>query len=157
MSQNNILFEDAVLDSGIVLSAYGLRETKDTDFLINNHSDLNFKFDLIDNHERELKHHVVLKLELIYDQRNYFYFDDIKFISFSNLYYMKKNRNEDKDQNDLIIMEALIESNFLKENYAKLKWFLHYQRIKLRQRTLNTLNKLGLYNIVKKIYKKIMK
>lgn len=157
LNENNISCDDAILDSGIILSAYGLREAQDTDFLINNRGDLNVKFDLIDNHEEVLKYYAFNKVDMIYDQQLYFYFNDLKFISFSNLYQMKKNRAETKDQNDLILMEALIESNTFKENYAKLKQIVYYEKIKSRQRILNLLKALGLYVFLKKIYEGLKK
>ena len=158
LNENNISSDDAILDSGIILSAYGLREAQDTDFLINNNrGDLNVKFDLIDNHEEVLKHYAFNKVDMIYDQRLYFYFNDLKFISFSNLYQMKKNRAETKDQTDLMLMQALIESNTFKENYAKLKQMVHYEKIKSRQRVLNLLKALGIYIFVKKFYKGLKK
>jgi hypothetical protein len=70
---------------------------------------------------------------------------------------MKKNRAETKDQTDLMLMEALIESNTFKENYAKLKQMVHYEKIKSRQRVLNLLKALGIYIFVKKFYKGLKK
>ena len=157
LKENQINEDSAILDSSIVLSAYGLREAKDTDFLINKSKDIKFNFDSINNHEEVLNHYGLKKAHLIYSPDNYFYFNDVKFTSFSNLYDMKLKRGETKDQNDLMLMEALIESNTFKENYAKLKQFVYYEKIKSRQRALNLLKALGLYIFLKKIYKGLKK
>ena len=48
------------------------------------------------------------KNEIIYNPENYFYFNGFKFISLNILKKMKQNRNEEKDKNDLKLINKLI-------------------------------------------------
>jgi len=152
LKKNNISNDDILLDSSITLSAYGLREAQDTDFFINDNNNIKFKFDSINIHDDVLEYYRLNKMEIIYNQRFYFYFNDIKFISFSNLYQMKLNRNETKDQNDVKLMEALVENNFFKGYYAKSMQTIYYEKIKFRHRIMKLLKFFRLYNFLKKMY-----
>jgi len=152
LEKNNLNSKDIVFDSSIVLSIYGLREAKDIDFLSS--VKINYNIENINNHDEELKFYQNSKDELIYNPKNYFYFNGIKFISFDTLYKMKKNRTETKDKNDIKIMEAMIENNFFKEIIFKFKQKLFYIQMFIKQKIINILRKLGLLEKVLEIYRK---
>ena len=152
MNKNNISNSEVLLDAGLVLSAYGLREARDTDFFISDDKAIKFEVDLINNHDEVLDYYQKEKMELIYDQNSYFYFNDLKFISLFNLHQMKLCRNEKKDQNDSKLMEALIEDNSFKNFHARFLQFIYYEKIKLRHSVMKLLKILGLYNFIKKMY-----
>jgi len=152
---NNLNGNDVLLDSSIVLSAYGLREAKDTDYFCSDNSKIKVEFDDINIHDEELKYYGENKNELIYNQKSYFYFNDIKFISFEKLYEMKTNRAEKKDKNDCKIMEALMEDDKIKAFINKVKQNIFYGQIKFRQKIIYLLQQIGLFEIVRKIYRKI--
>jgi len=151
IKENNLDSKDLLIDSSFILSCYGLREAKDTDFFCNDNSKIINKFEDINIHDEELKYYTENKNELIYNPKNYFYFNDIKFISFDNLYKMKTIRNEDKDKNDCKMMEALIENNEIKEFINRLKQNILYFKIKARAKLMNMLKYVGLYNVIKNI------
>ena len=88
-----------IIDSSLILSAYGIREANDIDFLMDNSIQFNKDDSLINVHDDALKWHKKSKNELIYNPSNYFYFNDISFF-FSLLHDMKKRRGEVKDKND---------------------------------------------------------
>ena len=155
MNKNNIRSRDILLDSSIVLSVYGLREAKDTDFLCLNNINIDTKLDEINTHDEELKYYAKSKQELILNPKNYFYFNDLKFLSFPKLYNMKENRAEIKDKNDLQLMEALVENNYLKGIISKIRQNIFYGKILLKQRAVIFLQKLGIFEIARKIYRKI--
>jgi len=150
--KNNIKNDDVVLDSSIILSAYGLREARDTDFFCSNNDNLKYNFDLINHHDEVLEFYRLEKMDILHNQYNYFYFNDLKFISFAKLYQMKLKRNESKDQIDLKLMVALIENSFFKQLYAKLIQSIYYEKIKFRSQIMKLLKILGLYDFLKKIY-----
>ncbi len=152
---NNLNGNDILLDSSIVLSAYGLREAKDTDYFCNDNSKIKVEFDDINIHDEELKYYGENKNELIYNQKFYFYFNDIKFISFEKLYEMKTNRAEKKDKNDCKIMEALIENDKFKGIISKLKQNIFYVQIVARQKIIQLLQQIGLFDRARVIYRKI--
>ena len=153
IEKNNLNSKDIVFDSSIVLSMYGLREAKDIDFLSNAKIDYNIKN--INNHDEELKFYQNSKDEIIYNPKHYFYFNGIKFISFDNLYKMKQNRSEIKDKNDCKMMEAMIENNLFKEIISKIKQKVFYTKAKFRQNLIEFLKKVGLFEIVRNLYKAI--
>jgi len=152
---NNLNGNDVLLDSSIVLSAYGLREAKDIDYFCSDNRKIKIDFDDINTHDEVLKHYNENKNEMIYDPKFYFYFNDIKFISFSQLYKMKTNRAEEKDKNDCKIMESLIENNKFKGVVNKFKQNIFYGQIVIRQKIIQLLQRIGLFDIARTMYKKI--
>ncbi len=106
----------------------------------------------MDSHDNELGYHGISKAEMIFNPKYYFYFDDIKFVSFPQLYQMKKNRGDVKDINDCKMMESLIENNWLKGFISKTKQILYYA---IMRYSIKVLKAIGAYEIVRDIYKKI--
>lgn len=152
LEKKNINYDDVILDTGMVLSAYGIRESSDTDFIVN--TSTIYEENDIESHDNELKFHKVDKHELIYNPKYHFYFDGYKFISFNQLYRMKQNRNTKKDVNDLQLMTALIENDLKKKIIAKVKQEILYKKVRIRQSLIKVIKKLGLYNIAKNYYDK---
>ena len=139
MIQKDIYANKLVLDGGIILSAYGLRECGDIEYFVDDKKML-----MRDNGDR---------LDLIYNPKNYFYFNDLKFISFGRLYKMKINRNEKTDKNDCKMMEALIESNTFKTIINKHKQKYFYFKIFMREKIIYLLKLVGVFEILKKLIK----
>ncbi len=154
MIKNELNNNCVLIDSSMILSAYGLREAKDTDYFCVDNT-IKYEFDNINMHDEELKYYNENKNEMIYNQKFYFYFNDIKFISFSKLYDMKTARAEIKDRNDCKMMEALIEDNKLKELISKFRQNILYSKVKFRAKIMNTLKNIGLYNILRNTYHSI--
>jgi len=156
ISKNKISIDDVVIDSSTILAIYGIRKNKDLDYLSLNNIATQEDYD---SHESELKYHCVNNEDLIYNPKYYFQYKGLKFISFSQLYQMKKKRNEEKDINDCKLMDAFIEDNRIKKIVANLKQKLFYTKIKLhRDFTLlkiNILKRTGLYKPLKWLYHKI--
>lgn len=153
--QNKLKFNDVVLDGGMVLSAYGLRESGDIDYFVDDNEKLKYNDEELEYHDEELAYHDEDKLELIYNPKNYFYFNDLKFISFKQLYRMKKNRGEEKDINDCKMMEALMENDGFKNMVNKIKQNFYYMKVRLRVGIVNLLKNLGMYMIVRQAYRKL--
>jgi len=157
--KNNIELEDVVIDSSMVLSLYGLRRNADIDFLTFDNSKLQYHDEELQYHDEELQYHDEEKNNLIYNPKFYFVYEGVKFISFKQLYKMKKNRAEEKDLNDCEMMKSLISNNFIDKIKAKLIQNIFYFKIKLKSFIwdflLKILKKIGLYEIVRKIYRKL--
>lgn len=144
---------DVLLDSSIILSVYGLREAKDTDFFSFDNNKIIKEFEDINIHDEELQYYQETKNELIYNPKNYFYFNDLKFVSFAQLYKMKKNRAEEKDSNDCKMMEALIENDGFKKIINKWKQSFYYGKIKVKMNLIKFLKNIRLYEVIKRIIK----
>lgn len=152
IKKNNIDLDKTVLDSSIVMTLYGIRECNDIDFLAVKENIKHYD-EIIDNHQNELVFHQESKNSLILNQKLYFYYDDLKFISFSQLYKMKKNRSEKKDQNDLILMKSLIEKNLMRMFIGKCKQEYYFFTVKLRIKAMKFLKHIGLYRTIRYIYR----
>jgi len=92
---------------------------------------------------------------MIFNPKYHFYFNGVKFISFSQLYKMKINRGEEKDKNDCKMMEALIEDNKLKGLVGKFKQNIFYGQIVIRQKIIQLLQQVGLFDRARIIYRRI--
>jgi hypothetical protein len=157
ISKNKLNKNDVLLDSSIVLSAYGLREAVDTDFLYSGGRTIQNKLLEILPHDESIRFYKKGKDELIYNPKNYFYFDNFKFVSFDLLYKMKKNRGELKDKNDCKIMESVIENNWLKLHFNKFNQQIYYSGLKIRAYLIKGLNFFGMYKFVRGVYKLLNK
>lgn len=151
--KNNVNTIDVALDSGTVLSAYGLRESSDIDYFVDDNIKISVRGENIELHDEVLKHHNEEKLELIYNPKNYFYFNDLKFISLKQLYRMKINRGEAKDIDDCKMMETLIDYNFLNKLMNKIRQNIFYQKMKIERRIISFLVTFHIYNIVRNSYR----
>jgi hypothetical protein len=154
---NNIDEKEILVDGSLLLSLYGLRESMDIDYL-----SLNIlpypRFDSdINNHDEDLKYHQVDKSMLISNPLFHFYYDDVKLISFHQLYRMKKNRAEEKDLNDLKMMDGLLNNDRFASFIASIRQNVYYSKVKFKSRVIVLLKKLKLYELVRALYRKMDK
>lgn len=133
IEDNNLDKELFCIDGSSVLSAYGLREPDDLDYL---HSGKDLQLDSehsykINSHNEELFYHGIALTDLIGDSNNFFYYDGMKFLSLDKLKSMKTRRNEVKDLHDISLIQKL-ECNDLSYNYIRrealfiLRKFIYY-------------------------------
>ena len=130
------------------MGIFGIRDCSDLDFLsLSDKQDL-IEQEGIEKHDSELQYYNINKDSMIYDPRNYFVYNDLKFITLQVLKEMKKNRNEEKDKTDLKLIELYLKNN-------KLSWDIDISKtinnIKRKKRLLKQNIKKGLIYISKKI------
>lgn len=154
---NEITSTPFVLDAGIVLSLYGLREADDIDYLYVGENSITPEWKNVNHHKDSLQYHEVSETELVMDPANYFYFDDIKFVAFSQLYRLKSNRMQAKDKNDLFMMRGMVENNKFLARLGMAKQKLTFARIRLYHKAIDILRATGLYKIVRWVYRKFFK
>lgn len=108
--RNSIDPSSVCIDGSATLSAYGIRECADLDFLHYGEHPWNTGHPMINSHnvESQLKYHNWDKEEIIDNPELHFYFNGIKFIAPEALYKMKQNRAEGKDLNDCKQIETLL-------------------------------------------------
>jgi hypothetical protein len=153
LEKNNANNSDYVLASSIVLEAYGIRKAEDTDYLSVSCKEIVVQCEGINAHDEDLEYHTAQKKDLVYNSDNFFYFEDLKFISFSKLYDFKKLRLESKDLNDCAMMEAMLKDNRLKKQVASFKQFLLYKRVFIKNKALIFMKKANIYEPMRFIYK----
>jgi len=111
VTESSSPLDDYIIESGSVLSLYGIRKTTDFDYLTSIEDKPTFTTARIDNHNSEMKYHTKTKDDLIYNPENYFYFNDVKCLSIENVLTSKKNRGEAKDKNDITLVGSYLNKN----------------------------------------------
>lgn len=110
ISSSGVDPENVCVDSSAVLSAYGLRDCRDLDFLY--HEDfINTGLLDVSCHNEEMKYYTHKKDDIIFNPRNHFYYQGLKFASLDVILAMKNNRNEEKDVIDVELIKSLISNN----------------------------------------------
>lgn len=156
LNLKSLSFNNYVLDSGLVLAIYGLRDATDIDYLtiekiiVNN--------DEVDYHEKELPHHKIKEEELIINPYYHFWFKGVKFISLPQIYVMKFNRGESKDIADNALIKNLLEKNKLKSFFTRLKYEFYFVKAKLHSGVIvfwiRFSKSIGIYPQARKIYRR---
>lgn len=98
--------EDFCVDSSAVLSAYGLRDCRDLDFLYHGEF-IDTKSQEYSCHNEEMKYYQHKKSDIIFNPSNHFYYKGIKFANLNVIYEMKKFRNEEKDKRDCSLINNI--------------------------------------------------
>lgn len=106
VSESNVDAEDIAVDGSAVLSAYGIRDCQDLDFLAAVET-ADPPTTEISNHNDFAGFHATTIENLIYNPRNHFYFRGYKFISLAKIAAFKKQRNEAKDGHDVSLIKNL--------------------------------------------------
>jgi len=135
IQRNNIDASQFCIDSGGVLASYGLRDTDDLDYLHAGQALNIFGEEKINEHNQELKYHNLELGDIVYDPRNHYYYDGMKFASLNIVQEMKDNRNEAKDIKDTILIESLNADSVLR--IWKIKREIHFFIKKLYERIIH--------------------
>lgn len=116
--------DDFCIDGSAVMSAYGIRDARDLDYIHLGDSSIDCNNPDIGNHNSELAHHPCSKDELILNPDNYFYYDGVKFVTLSVIRSMKASRDEPKDRIDVRLIDAFA------EGMGEPFWLLLRQRVR---------------------------
>lgn len=159
IENNNLHHEDIAIDTSMILSLYGIRKSNDVDYLVRSNTIIDKESEGINSHNEFTNLHGKTVEDLLYNATNYFYYEGIKFISFSQLFEFKKNRNSEKDQIDIAMMDAMIKND--PEKFAREQRRQQIQYFKHRLKHLpiilgiKFLKKTGLYHLVRNNYRKL--
>jgi FkbM family methyltransferase len=94
------------IEGSATLAAYGIRSSRDLDYVSLDNQAPDFGTKLIGNHASELKHHVLGRDEIIFDPANHFYFFGLKIATLDVLRGMKSKRAErPKDFDDITLID----------------------------------------------------
>ena len=99
------------IDGSAVMSAYGLREPHDLDYLHHGYDDLSSDSPLIASHNLHANHHDTSIDDIIFNPDNHLYFDGVKFTSLHLIREMKKRRSEEKDTKDVSLIDPLLKAH----------------------------------------------
>lgn len=155
IKNNGISCEDFVIDSSSIMALFGIRENDDIDVIVKDIYIKLFNEIGLENHNEYIKLYNKSIDDLLYNPLNYFVFDNVKFLTLDNLIVMKKNRNEKKDQEDIILINNHVSLNGKRKN---VKIYLSKKLRKIKRKTkkniIEVLKKIKCFEICKKIYKK---
>lgn len=104
---NSDKWHNFVIDSGGVLAAYGLRDTRDLDYIASAKIDELEELPFCSLHDEVMGLYDNSADELVFDPRNYEYYLGLKIVSPELLIKMKTKRGELKDQRDVILLSSL--------------------------------------------------
>jgi len=106
IKEKDLNIDNFCVSGSSVLSAFGLRDCYDLDFLASDEKNIpNFDNPMISCHnENFLRYSLDEDIsihDIIFDPKNHFYIDGVKFLSLKQLKKIKIIRNEEKDVNDV--------------------------------------------------------
>ena len=140
----------------MILSAYGLRDARDIDYVAHSsiQKELNDNDDsLISLHNNKVRNYYRKNLDdLINDSRNYFLYEDIKFISLKQLKIMKLLRKEKKDLVDIRLINTILDLNIFNYMFARLNQFLFFNILRIKKYLIIFLKKLNLFKTIRRFY-----
>ena len=107
IKDSNVDKEDVCIDSSSVMSAYGIKEGKDLDYL--HHGDVTLKTHPdVTSHNNWAHHYTKSISEIVYNPENFFYYNDLKFANLSVVKDMKIKRNEEKDKAHVQLINSFL-------------------------------------------------
>tara|TARA_R100000458_G_scaffold59771_1_gene71667 strand:- start:2426 stop:3697 length:1272 start_codon:yes stop_codon:yes gene_type:complete len=108
INSNKYNSDDICITASSVMSAYGMREGQDLDYLYGDGVQPMVGHGLINEHNKEISKYTMGKDEILYDDRNHFYFDGVKFASLNVIHELKEKRSEPKDLVDIKMMKGVL-------------------------------------------------
>lgn len=110
LKEQKINDEYLCIDGSSVMSAYGIREARDLDYLHFGYENLVFDYppEFIGSHNIEISHHVTTRDDILFNPLNHFYYDGLKFSSLGILRAMKQKRGETKDFEDVCMIDRFV-------------------------------------------------
>lgn len=153
--------DDFIIDSSGVLGLYGLREVNDLDYLAKESIDIESSNE-IEDHSAYIKYHKKSLDSILYTPQNYLVYNEVKFLSLECAKNFKQNRGEEKDIDDIKLINSIEVSKF------NIKVFMFKNKIKVKRKFRNFKSKLlltikktilykplkNLKNVIKNIIKK---
>lgn len=156
-----------LLDSSMVLSIYGLRPARDLDYYcLHNMKDIPYPSDNdIEEHDESQKEFYSTSIQdLINNPKNYFVFNEIKFVTLKNLLLFKQKRfektHEAKDVEDIKLIQNLLSehNNIVKFVYRTRLMLKRKRRIYTQHIHANAVSvskKLYVYEVLKKCKRRL--
>lgn len=104
---NSFNNEDICLVGSFVLGAYGIRDVNDLDFIHSEDFDLEYQCSF-SSHNGEINNYRNSIDDIIYNPRNFFWYEGVKFASLKVILDMKEKRGEFKDILDIKMSRGLL-------------------------------------------------
>jgi glycosyltransferase involved in cell wall biosynthesis/predicted O-methyltransferase YrrM len=106
---NGMKPEHFCVTGSAILSSYGIRDCADLDYIHHGTMILNDPENLIHSHNNYgLKYYEMPYDDIVFNPSNHFYSNGLKHVSLDVLRNLKIRRNEEKDLNDLILLDSIL-------------------------------------------------
>lgn len=155
VASNSSEIEDYVLDSGMVMMVYGLRQASDIDYLS---ISCLFGCGEIEHHDKELEYHGVDENDLVDNPKYYFWYEGVKFICLHQLKILKENRGDKKDKVDLLLIKEVGISRGWGKRISEFKYLYYYNLARMKNnfkgRLVLGLKFFGAYEFARGLYRK---
>jgi len=138
------------IDSGMVLAAYGLRETQDVDFV----SSVEVADEGIFSRHGPGAHDIPVG-DLLYDPRNHFHYWGLKFVSLEQVARMKRRRKAGRDVDDLGLIGPVLAARSANPRLQNVVSHLRYVVAKGRRQVVQATRRLGLHASLKKAQQRL--
>jgi hypothetical protein len=108
LCDENLDIDEYCITASSTLSAYGLREAKDIDYLHHNLKTISIAQNPINTHNEygEGRYHLS-RNDIIFNPENHFYYNGLKFASLEVVKKLKEKRGESKDYKDIELINSL--------------------------------------------------
>lgn len=169
LKDNDLDWHNYVIDSSMVMAIYGIREARDLDYMTVDQNKDEVSLHSIEKgsmecHEKYAIFHGIPIPDMIYNPQNYFVFNEIKFLTLKEIRCFKNNKGEGKDRNDIRLINAYIENDFVNrmkmilfKRRHDLMVFKHRYFHSPRHYLIILLRRTGLFEISREIYRKYFK
>ena len=142
--------DEMVVDSGMVLAAYGLRETQDVDFV----SSVEVADEGIFSRHGPGAHALPVG-DLLRDPRNHFHYWDLKFVSLEQVARMKARRKAGRDLDDLRLIGPVLAARSAHPRLQNMVSQLRFVIAKGRRGAVQATRRLGLHASLKAAQRRI--
>ena len=141
LNSSKLNYNDILVTKGFCMELFNLRKSEDIDLMtsskiIPEKKQFFLEFTIVPDHKIHL---------------NYFKYFGFKFWNFN---YLEKNRFEGKSKKLLHDQKLITNNSDVNRYVSKLSYWIQWQKNKSRRHMLNFLKDLGLYEIVRKFYRK---
>jgi len=117
ISRNDIDVECLCIDGSAVMAAYGIREARDLDYLHHGYDDVDSGYKEIGSHNFASNLYQKPIDDIVFNPQNFFYYDNLKFVSLNLIKAMKTLRGEEKDHKDVSLIDDCLKGVVTKKTF----------------------------------------
>ncbi len=129
VNRNYLDINRFIVSSNCILEKYGLKQVQEvgvaSDYVFSDKETSQDVINGIDKYNADLCYHSINVDEMLYNPRNYFYFDGMKFLSLARLAEIMRNRGTEEDLRDLKLINNIEKRHTyipVRYRYETLEW-----------------------------------
>lgn len=146
--ENRVSPQAVAADTGMVMGAYGLRAPNDIDVI----ADGPLPSGPVEQHDDRYRD--LAPSEMLQDPFHHFFFQNIKFVSLTNVANLKSRRLAGRDREDLLLMQPLLAPQATRPSSHSLSTQLQFAHLRFRRRAIKFLFALGVGHATRRLYRR---